>query len=123
MNTHRARPFPVHIRKYVEGGRMADGYAGITLSDLARGVYIVASDADGWELTTENHPLEKLKEKIAWTPGLSLVPFIYARGARHLILGDAWLVRFPGGLELPFGANEVTEMFEEIPAKEKVDGA
>jgi hypothetical protein len=119
MTTHRARPFAVTVRRYTAG--LEQGFAGITTHDLAHGIYQVASDADGWELTTENFPLERLREKVNWLPGLTLVPFVYARGARHLLLGDTLLVRFPGGLEIPMGPNEVTALFTPVKEIERTE--
>lgn len=113
--THKALPFEVVVRPYREGARMEDGWVAVERGPYIAGQAVVALDPDGWELTTENFPLDKLREKVAWLPGANLVPVKYVNGARHLIWPGYLLVRFPGGIELPLGPNEVNLLFEPLP--------
>lgn len=113
--THRARPFEVAVRAYREGARMEDGWVAIERGPYVAGQAVIAVDPDGWELTTENFPYEKLREKATWLPGANLVPVKYVNGGRHVIWPGWYLVRFPGGVEMPMGPNEVTVLFEPLP--------
>lgn len=113
--THKARPFEVAVRAYRSNANMEDGWVAIERGPYIAGQAVIAVDPEGWELTTENFPLEKLREKIAWIPGANLVPIKYVNGGRHVIWPGWFLVRFPGGIEMPMGPNEVSVLFEILP--------